>query len=181
MTLAINGVRAAVPLDAASIARVQLGAWQSAAGAGVPASVLEALESDAVEAGWATAIAAPPSPRHRVLVAVSDGVVVGFAATAPASDRDSDPQHDGEVLALHVDPDERTTGHGSRLLSAAVDGLRDEGCSVAYSWISAADLGSRTFFVGAGWATDGAQRQLDLHGDGVTLVSQVRLHTSLQT
>lgn len=175
----LNGVRAAVPLDAESIAGVQLRAWQAGAGAGVPAKVLDALDVQDVHFAWATAIASPPSPRHRVLVAVAAGTVVGFAATTPAGDPDSEPEHEGEIAVLQVDPSHRVAGHGSRLLSACIDGLRDEGCDVAYHWISAADLASRSFFVGAGWAADGAQRELGLHGDGSTTVGQLRLHTSL--
>lgn len=175
--LSINGVRAAVPLDSASIAAIQTRSWQ--AGGGLPAAVLETLDDGAVQDTWAVAITMPPSPRHRVLVAVADGVVVGFAATAPASDPDSQPAVEGEVVALYVDPSHRVAGHGSRLLSACADGIRDEGCAVAYHWIAAADLVSRSFFVGAGWAADGAQRELDLEGDGATRLAEIRLHTAL--
>lgn len=176
---AINGVRAAVPLDAAAIARIQVRAWEQGAGTSVPATVLGALNAQAVEDGWTIAITAAPSARHRVLVAVSDGVVVGFGATAPAGDPDSEPDHEGEVVALHVDPDHRASGHGSRLLAACVDGLRDDGCDVAYHWANDTDEQSRAFLVGAGWAPDGGYRELDLHGDAVTTIGQVRLHTGL--
>lgn len=179
MTSGLNGVRPAVPLDAASITRLQVRAWQAGAASAVPAGFVETLRADRIHDDWTTAIAAPPSRRHRVLVAVAEGTVVGFAATAPAGDADSDPTHEGEIAALQVDPSHRVAGHGSRLLAACVDGLRDEGCDVAYSWIGAADHGSREFFVGAGWAADGARRELDLHGDGVTRVWQLRVHTSL--
>ena len=176
--LSINGVRPAVPLDAASIAGVQIRAWQAG---GLTPDVLTAVGARSVEVDWATAVAAPPSPRHRVLVAVADGVVVGFAATAPADDPDSEPSHEGELVALHVDPSHRVAGHGSRLLSASVDGLRDEGCDLASHWVAAADRVTLGFLEGAGWAVDGARRELDLHGDRVTTLAQVRLHTALGT
>ena len=35
------------------------------------------------------------------------------------------------------------------------------------------------FLASAGWAPDGAHRELDLDGSGETLVKQVRLHTAL--
>jgi GNAT superfamily N-acetyltransferase len=175
--LSVEGVRPAVPLDAASIAAIQLRSWQAAAD--VPADLLATLSNQAVQDGWAHAITRPPSRRHRVLVAVSDGVVAGFAATAPAEDPDSDPQVEGEILALHVDPSHRVAGHGSRLLAACVDALREEGCAVGYHWVTSADAVSRAFFEGAGWAPDGASRRLDLHGDGSTTVGQTRLHTAL--
>lgn len=176
----LNGVRTAVPLDAAPIARLQVRAWQAGAGAGLPSAALDGVSLQDIQDAWASAIAAPPSPRHRVLVAVAEGVVVGLAATAPAGDPDAEPEHEGEIATLQVDPSHRVAGHGSRLLAACVDGLRDEGCDVAYHWLTAADSVSRSFFVGAGWGADGAHRELDLHGDGVTRVGQVRLHTSLR-
>lgn len=176
---AINGVRKAVALDASLIARIQVRAWERGAGTSVPASMLGAMSDRAVEDGWTMAITGPPSRRHRVLVAVSDGVVVGFGATAPAGDPDSEPDHEGEVVALHVDPGQRAAGHGSRLLAACVDNLRDDGCDVAYHWVSDTDEDSRAFLEGAGWAPDGGYRELDLHGDAVTTVGQVRLHTAL--
>ena len=37
------------------------------------------------------------------------------------------------------------------------------------------------FLVDSGWATDGAHRSLDVHGDESVLVKQVRLHTDLAT
>jgi hypothetical protein len=37
----------------------------------------------------------------------------------------------------------------------------------------------RQFLTDAGWAPDGAHRELDLRGDGEVLVKQVRLHTDL--
>lgn len=174
--LPIQGVRAAVPLDAVPVARIQLRSWQTA---GATADTLAAMSAADVEDAWSTAIAAPPSPRHRVLVAVADGEVVGFAALAPATDPDSDPAYEGEIVALHVDPSHRVAGHGSRLLAACVDGLRADSCAVGYHWLMADDLVSRSFFVGAGWAPDGGLRELDLHGDGTTTVGQVRLHTAL--
>lgn len=175
----LNGVRPAVPLDVASIARVQVRAWQAGVGMGLPGAALDGVRPEDLQDAWASAIAAPPSPRHRVLVAIAEGAVVGFAATAPAGDPDCDPTHEAEITALQVDPSHRVGGHGSRLLAACVDGLRDEGCDVAYHWLTAPDSVSRSFFVGAGWAADGAQRQLDLEGDGATTVGQVRLHSSL--
>jgi len=178
-TLPIQGVRAAVPLDAGPVANIQVRSWQAGASTVTLAAVLAAVEVQAIEEGWTTAISAPPSPRHRMLVAVADGAVVGFAAIAPAGDPDSDPAHEGELVALHVDPSHRVAGHGSRLLAASIDGLRADACSVAYHWINADDLTTRSFLIGAGWAADGGRRELDLHGDRATTVAQLRLHTAL--
>ena len=73
-------------------------------GAALPADLLEAVGSDEAADSWRSAIAEPPSPRHRVLAASAGDRVVGFAALAPSSDPDTDPDPDGELLALCVDP-----------------------------------------------------------------------------
>jgi hypothetical protein len=45
-------------------------------------------------------------------------------------------------------------------------------------WAIATDDGLRRFLTDAGWAPDTAHRELDLDGEGTTLVKQVRLHTA---
>jgi GNAT superfamily N-acetyltransferase len=97
----------------------------------------------------------------------------------PGSDPDSDPIADAEVLELVVDADERGTGHGSRLLAAAVDTMSSDRFTRAVLWANAADDELRSFLTGAGWAPDTAHRELDLDGSGTTTVKQVRLHTAL--
>jgi hypothetical protein len=63
---------------------------------------------------------------------------------------------------------------------ASVEHLRAQGFERAYTWVPAADDAGGAFLVGAGWAADGAHRQLDLRGDGVVVVTQVRLHTDIR-
>jgi hypothetical protein len=45
--------------------------------------------------------------------------------------------------------------------------------------VVASDDAVRGFLDGAGWAPDGAHRELDLDGTGAVRVKQVRLHTDL--
>ena len=79
-----------------------------------------------------------------------------------------------------LDPDERRQGHGSRLLQAAVDTLRADRFERAVTWLVSSDDALRGFLDGAGWAPDGAHRELDLDGAGTVRVKQVRLHTDLR-
>ena len=113
-----------------------------------------------------------------MLVALERNRVVGFAITSPATDPDCDPVADAELMELTVDPDERGRGHGSRLLQAAVDTMVADRFSRAVCWAVASDDALRRFLTEAGWAPDGAHRELDLDGTGATTVKQVRLHTS---
>jgi GNAT superfamily N-acetyltransferase len=100
------------------------------------------------------------------------------AVTGPASDPDCDPISDAELLEFNVDPGDRGAGHGSRLLQAAVDTMRADRFDRAVLWAIATDDGLRRFLTDAGWAPDSAHRELDLDGEGTTVVKQVRLHTA---
>ena len=89
-----------------------------------------------------------------------------------------DPR-DGESVAFHIDPAAFGAGHGSRLLAAAADTLRADGFTQARIWVVVRDDALRAFLEPAGWAPDGAHRELDLIGDGAARLRQVRLHTDL--
>jgi len=164
--------------DAPAIARLQLRARARDYASLLPAEVLEVDEA-AAEAAWQQALARPADARVRVLVALERNRVVGFAITSPATDPDTDPVVDGELMELTVDPDERGRGHGSRLVQAAVDTLAADRFTRAVLWAVAADDALRGFLTSAGWAPDTAHRELDLDGSGRTTVKQVRLHTAI--
>ncbi len=166
--------------DALAIAQVQVRAWREEYAAVLPPEVLESFDVEQFAAAWHGAMAKPQDARHRVLVALEHNTVRGFAVTGPSPDPDSDAVADGEVSELVIDPGHGRAGHGSRLLHACVDTLRADRFTRATMWLATTDDVRRTFLTESGWATDGAHRQLDLHGDGSTLVRQVRLHTDLR-
>src|SRR5450432_2392406 len=99
-----SSVRIATADDAAPIAGIQADAWRLSYSGLLPAEAVEAFDIDAATNGWTLAIAEPPSRLHRVFVAVDPTSVVGFAASAPATDTDLNPERDAELLALHVAP-----------------------------------------------------------------------------
>ncbi len=164
-------VRPARPGDAAAIGAVQARAWGRAFGA-----VVGDLDPSALAASWADAVAAPPSPRHAVLVATSGGTVVGFAAVAPAADPDLGPDV-AELVVLAVDPAHQNGGHGSRLLSAATSTMRDAGVTGVVAWLPLPDAVLQNFLTSAGMVPDGAARTLAAP-DGTT-VTQRRLTAAL--
>lgn len=168
-------MRLAVRADAEAIADIQGQAWRHSYAALLPPEAVATFDVSAAAAGWAAAIEAPPTRLHRVLVALANAQVVGFAASAPGSDDDLHAEHDAEVLALHVAPDRLREGHGSRLMAALVDHARDDGFSRLVCWVFAADDPMRLFLRDNGWDADGSTRDLDV-GE---LVHQVRLHTAI--
>jgi GNAT superfamily N-acetyltransferase len=166
--------------DAPAITAVQVRAWRREYVDLLPAEVLDALDPDQLAAAWTASLQAPQDARNRVLVALERSTVRGFAITGPAADPDLDPIAVGQVSELTVDPETQRSGHGSRLLQACADTLRADRFATAVTWLNAADDVRRSFLVDAGWAPDGAHRELDLHGDATVLVKQVRLHTDLE-
>jgi ribosomal protein S18 acetylase RimI-like enzyme len=174
-------VRVAWADDAEALAGVQLRTWPSIYGTLVPATAIPSgPEAEAeVAAAWRQSLASPGDARNRVLVALERNRVCGFAITGPATDPDGDPVADGELRELTIDPGERGKGHGSRLLQAAADTLSADRFTRAVTWVAANDDALRAFLTGAGWAADGAHRELELDDAGDVRMKQVRLHTAL--
>jgi GNAT superfamily N-acetyltransferase len=168
-------VRPARPADAELIARVQLLTWSSAYASVLPASALE-LPLEQVAAVWLNSIENAPSPRHRVLVALDGGELVGFLASQPSADEELVPSDVSEISAFLVEPRWGRRGHGSRLLAAAVEHWRGDGSSVAVHWAFEADTVLTAFLESAGWGFDGFGRGLDT---GARVVPQRRLHADI--
>jgi GNAT superfamily N-acetyltransferase len=176
--MADASVRRAVSGDHTAIARVQGAVWAHVYAGVLPAEVLAEAAGPQGADTWGDAIAAPPE-RNSLLVALDGVRLVGVAALAPATDPDLVPRLDAELHVFCVDPDEEGRGHGSRLLNASADVMREAGFSHLHVWLGEPERGLRTFLEGAGWAPDGAVRTLDLRGDSAVVVEQVRLRTSL--
>jgi GNAT superfamily N-acetyltransferase len=158
-------VRPATPDDAADIARVQAIAWRTAYRALLPTELLDTWDEDAAAQSWRAAVVAPPTPGHRVLVALEGNTVVGFSAFGPAELADgetSDPAlPTAEVSTVLVEPRWGRRGHGSRLLAAVVDVARSQGVGRLRTWLPEADQVSASFLEAAGWQPDGWARTLD--------------------
>lgn len=169
--------RVARPNDASAVGRVQADVWRAAYGALLPPEVVDRFDPASFARVWRDSLRTPPSPRHLMLVACAGEQVVGFAAVGPSTDPDAD-ETSGEVLALGVHPDARRSGHGSRLLNAAVDTLRGKGFEAMSAWILARDEDTRAFLTAAGLAPDSAYRDRVIDVDG-TLAREVRLTATL--
>ncbi|MFC4529616.1 GNAT family N-acetyltransferase [Sphaerisporangium dianthi] len=196
------GVRAARREDVPAVTATQIRAWQAAYRDVLPEGPLEQMTDASAREVWSRqweeAIAAPPSPHHRLLVAVESddpltsmadplaslaeghgdpGVqrVVGLASHAPAEDPDLDPETAAELLTLLVDPGHTRRGHGSRLLNATVDHLREDGFTAVVTWVFAEDKAMVDFLTSAGWGPDEAERVLDMGHP----VRMIRLSTDI--
>ncbi|MCK9795598.1 GNAT family N-acetyltransferase [Isoptericola sp. 4D.3] len=142
-------VRPAVPGDEDAVTRVQVSAWRATHEVALGDGVVDALDTGTMRERWAQAISAPPGPGFAVFVALDGPEVVGFAAVSP-----------GRLVALEVEPRHQRGGHGSRLLSAAVDRLREDGAEEVTTWVLDDDAARERFLSSAGLGPDGTERTL---------------------
>ena len=173
-----DSVRLALPAEAAAIAGLQRRAWSSQLPAEMAQALLGELAVEQMTDAWHAAITRPPQARFRVLVAVAEHRVAGFATTVPSPDPDAREGEDGQVDEFVIDPPAQRRGHGSRLLHACVDTLRADGFSRATWWVRATDDAVRRFLTEAGWAPDGGWREIG-SDDETVKVKQIRLHTDI--
>jgi ribosomal protein S18 acetylase RimI-like enzyme len=175
-----DSVRLAWPSEAAGIAAVQRRAWAAQLPPDVAQGMLGSVSAEEMTRAWHSAITRPPQASYRVLVGVEAGRVVAFASIMPSPDEDGEPGEDGQIEEFVVDPPAQRRGHGSRLLHACADTLRSDGFSRARCWVWVEDEPLQAFLVAAGWAPDGAQREIGTEDEALR-VRQVRLHTDLTT
>jgi len=175
--MADASVRIARTNDASAVGLVQAAIWRDAYGGVLPQEVVDQFDAASFARVWRDSLKTPPSPRYVLLVGCAGEQVVGFAAVGPSLDRDAD-ETSGEVLALGVHPDARRSGHGSRLLNAAVDTLRGKGFSSMSVWLLARDEDTRAFLTAAGLSPDSAFRDRVIDADG-SIVREVRLTADL--
>jgi GNAT superfamily N-acetyltransferase len=173
-------VRPARPEDAAEIARIQVVTWRTAYRTVLPPALLDDWDEPSAIAAWRRAAAAPPTPGHGVLVATEGPTAVGFTAFGPAELTAGEQSHpEGpsvELSTLLVEPRWGRRGHGSRLLAAVADIVREAGSARLQVWLLEADEVSARFFESAGWAPDGWARTLDTGGEPLR---EIRWHALL--
>lgn len=166
--LADASVRSARPSDAPAVGLVQAAVWRDAYAGVLPGEAVAGFEPQAFARVWRESLEHPPSGVFRLLVACAGQQVVGFAATGPTQDPDGTPTT-GEILALGVHPGARRQGHGSRLLNACVDLLRDAGADTVHAWLLSVHEDTRAFLDASGLHPDGAFRDRVVSPDGATL------------
>jgi GNAT superfamily N-acetyltransferase len=171
-------VRIARPNDTSAVGLVQAAVWRAAYDSVLPRAVVDQFDPASFARVWRDSLKTPPSPQHVLLVGCAGEQVVGFTAVGPSVDPDAN-QTSGELLALGVHPGARRSGHGSRLLNAAVDTLRGKGFTSMSVWLLARDEDTRAFLTKAGLAPDSAYRDRVIDEEGTLLAREVRLTAKL--
>jgi GNAT superfamily N-acetyltransferase len=81
-------------------------------------------------------------------------------APVPAPESSPLDSPGGAILALEVEPAHQRVGHGSRLLAAAVDTLREDGADQVHTWVLDGDDARAQFLSSAGLGPDDVVREL---------------------
>lgn len=165
-----------MPAEAVDVARLQRKSW---AASPALATAISTVSADATVRAWHDAIVKPPLAHCRVLVAIGDGAIVGFAVTGPSGDPDR-ADTDGVIAEFIVDEPNLEAGHSSRLMNAAVDTLRADGYEAAAMWLPADADVLRDFLVSCGWDTDGAHREMGSEDDTASM-KLIRMVTDITT
>jgi GNAT superfamily N-acetyltransferase len=165
-------LRPAEPDDAIAVARVHVRSWQVAYRTLLPDDYLDQLRPEDRAHKYDFAGLDPLKPR--TIVAAEDGVILGFATTAPS--REPNLPDYGELYALYVDPEKWGQGIGMALLSAARANLFGLGFRKALLWVLAGNVRAERFYRIDQWAPDGYLRKDTVWG---VMVNEVRYQRGL--
>lgn len=166
-------LREAEPADAMAVARVHVRSWQAAYRTLIPDDYLDQLCPEDRAKKYNFGSFDPLQPQ--TIVATEDGVITGFATTAPAHQPDM-PDY-GELCALYVDPEGWGRGIGVALVSAARARLMDLGFRNAILWVLAGNVRAERFYRTDQWSPDGARRTVEVWG---VSVDEIRYQRTLE-
>jgi GNAT superfamily N-acetyltransferase len=136
------------------VARVHVRSWQAAYRGLLPAEYLDALKPEDRASRYK--FEDPDTAKPFTIVAVDNGLIAGFATTAPA--RDADAEGCGELYALYVDPEYWSRGIGAELIRAARTRLVELGFQEAVLWVMKGNARAERFYSIDGWQPDGHER-----------------------
>jgi GNAT superfamily N-acetyltransferase len=144
-------IRTATPEEAEAVAGVQVRSWRAAYAHIFPPERLAGLSVEERATMWR---------RYPPLVAEVDGEIVGFASVGPSQD----PDGDGELYAIYVEPRYWGAGFGRELMAAAEQRLRELGHREAFLWVFEDNPRAHRFYEAAGWELEGATQPIEYLG-----------------
>jgi|HubBroStandDraft_2_1064218.scaffolds.fasta_scaffold18094_3 GNAT superfamily N-acetyltransferase len=166
-------LRPAEPDDAIAVARVHVRSWQAAYRTLLSDEYLDQLRPEDRAEKYDFASLDPLKPQ--TIVALEEGLIRGFATTAPS--RDPDLADHGELCALYVEPELWGRGIGVALVSAARARLFELGFRNALLWVLVGNVRAERFYQSDMWAPDGRRRSDSVWG---VTVDEVRYQRELE-
>jgi len=158
-------VRQAGPSDAEEIARIHVRSWQAAYRGILPDHTLDNLSVNRSEKHWEKQLR--ENDAH-ILVFERLGCILGFIKFGSCRDEEADVEEVGEIYSVYLDPGEYRKGYGSKLTSAALNVLGNEGYSEVTLWVLKENEQARGFYEAMGFEPDGAEK-VEISRDGTEL------------
>lgn len=154
-------IRPATLQDARAIAEVHVLSWRHAYINLLPREFLEGLSVEDRKDMWSQAIA---SGQTSVLVAESNGQVIGFSAFGPCrNERVS--SSDYELWALYLSPIHWSSGIGRALWLRSREAMIANGATRIGLWVLAGNERAISFYTAAGFCAEaGSVKPLELGG-----------------
>ncbi|MFE6667113.1 GNAT family N-acetyltransferase [Streptomyces sp. NPDC057697] len=167
-------IREMTPDDVDAVAEVRVRGWQTAYAGLVPRSHLDSM-SVAEDARQRRALLERGGGTMANWVAERGGEVVGWACFGPHRESEGPPRG-GELYAMYVLPEQRSTGVGRALMEAVVAETRRRGLPWVRLWVLKENASGRRFYERAGFRPDGHEESSAIDG---TPVPEVRYELSL--
>lgn len=137
--------------DLNAVAELYAASWKTHYAGILPDAFLQKLTADR----WTAMLHAEPEAS---LGLFENGIVVGTAMTAFC--RDEGREGYGELVSLYLLPGMEGRGFGRRLLEAALQSLREEGCSCVCLWVMTENRRAIGFYEHMGfWPTGRFQQE----------------------
>ena len=150
-------IRAGRTGDEDAIATLHVASWQAAYVHLLPASFLQNLKVAPRRESWRKVLIERST---EVLVAISDGIIVGLIALGAT--RDADKAGDwGEIQAFYVSPLLWRHGIGRELMSTAISRLQKRGFRHASLWVLTGNERARSFYATADFRADGTIKSIE--------------------
>ena len=126
-------IRAAIPEDAGSIARVHVDSWRSTYAGIVPAEYLVRLSYRNRESLWKELLTTDRPGTSYFVADTGSGDIVGFANAGP--EREGDSTYQGELYAIYIIEEYQRMGLGRRLFASVSRRLLADGFNSMLLWV----------------------------------------------
>lgn len=158
-------VRPVRDVDAEALGRVHATCWHETYDHLISTAALENVSPKRLAELWTHW--AQQGPDFRMVAALSNGEIVGFAGSGPARDRDA--PRNRELYFIYLLSTFHSTGTGQKLFDAVV-GADDE----IYLWVAEDNPRAHRFYTRNGFTLDGATHTEPFLGETLTEVRFVR-------
>ncbi len=158
-------VRPVRDVDAEALGRVHATCWHETYDHLISTAALENVSPKRLAELWTHW--AQQGPDFRMVAALSNGEIVGFAGSGPARDRDA--PRNRELYFIYLLSAFHSTGTGQKLFDAVV-GAEDS----IYLWVAEDNPRAHRFYTRNGFTLDGATHTEPFLGETLTEVRFVR-------